>query len=132
MLPRELDGVRSSQARREAEAALAEVGVSEISSRFPEDLSGGQQQRIAIARALVGSRRLILADEPTGSLDSATGDAVMRLIRSRCDDGASAIVVTHDARHAGWADHVLFLRDGRPAGIAASASHAADTVKVAP
>jgi len=132
MLPRELDGVRSSQARREAEAALAEVGVSEISSRFPEDLSGGQQQRIAIARALVGSRRLILADEPTGSLDSATGDAVMRLIRSRCDDGASAIVVTHDARHAGWADHVLFLRDGRPACIAASASHAADTVKVAP
>jgi putative ABC transport system ATP-binding protein len=111
-LPRELDGVRARRARREAMAALEEVGVGDLGARFPDDMSGGQQQRVAIARALVGQRRLVLADEPTGALDSATGEAVMALLRSRCDAGAAGVLVTHDARDAAWADRVVFLRDG--------------------
>ncbi|WP_207709648.1 ABC transporter ATP-binding protein [Actinomadura macrotermitis] len=113
MLPRELDGVRARQARREAVMALREVGVAELADRFPEDMSGGQQQRVAIARALVGDRRLVLADEPTGALDSRTGEDVMRILRARCDAGAACLMVTHESRHAAWADRVVFLRDGR-------------------
>ena len=75
-------------------------------------MSGGQQQRVAIARALVGDRRLVLADEPTGALDSQTGEAVLRLLRARVDAGAAGVLVTHEARHAAWADRVVFLRDG--------------------
>ena len=112
-LPRELDGASARSARREALVALEEVGIPELADRFPDDMSGGQQQRVAIARALVGERRLVLADEPTGALDSTTGEAVMALLRSRCDAGAAGVLVTHDARHAAWADRVVFLRDGR-------------------
>ena len=112
-LPRELDGVRSRAARREALVALEEVGIVELADRFPDDMSGGQQQRVAIARALVGERRLVLADEPTGALDSTTGEAVMALLRQRCDQGAAGVLVTHDARHAAWANRIVFLRDGR-------------------
>jgi putative ABC transport system ATP-binding protein len=112
-LPRELDGIPVRTARAEAQQALAEVGLDGVGDRFPADLSGGQQQRIAIARALVGGRRLILADEPTGALDTATGDEVLRVLRARCDAGAAALVVTHNARHAAWADRVVFLRDGQ-------------------
>ena len=112
-LPRELDGVRHRAARREALVALDEVGIAELADRFPDSMSGGQQQRVAIARALVGQRRLVLADEPTGALDSTTGEAVMALLRRRCDEGAAGMLVTHDARHAAWADRVVFLRDGR-------------------
>ena len=83
-----------------------------LADRFPDDLSGGEQQRVAIARAFVGSRQLLLADEPTGALDSVTGEAVMRLMRGHCDRGHTAVLVTHDAAHAGWADRVVFLRDG--------------------
>ena len=75
-------------------------------------MSGGQQQRVAIARALVGERRLVLADEPTGALDTETGEDVLRLLRARCDAGAAGVLVTHEARHAAWADRVVFLRDG--------------------
>ncbi len=112
-LPRELDGVPARKARKEAGEALDEVGIPELADRFPDDMSGGQQQRVAIARALVGERRLVLADEPTGALDSASGEAVMALLRARCDAGAAGVLVTHDARHAAWADRVVFLRDGR-------------------
>jgi putative ABC transport system ATP-binding protein len=111
-LPRELDGVRGRQARAEATAALEELGVAELSDRFPDEMSGGQQQRVAIARALVGPRRLLLADEPTGALDSATGEEILRVLRARCEAGAAGVLVTHDARHAAWADRVVFLRDG--------------------
>ncbi|MBV1848594.1 ABC transporter ATP-binding protein [Catellatospora tritici] len=111
-LPLELDGVSARKARPQAEAALAEVELSGYADRFPDEMSGGQQQRVAIARALVGQRRLVLADEPTGALDSQTGEAVLRLLRARVDAGAAAVLVTHEARHAGWADRVVFLRDG--------------------
>jgi len=112
MLPLELDGSRASAARRAAAAALAEVGVGELADRFPEQMSGGQQQRVAIARALVGDRRLVLADEPTGALDSETGESVLRVLRARVDAGAAGLLVTHEARHAAWADRVVFVRDG--------------------
>ena len=112
-LPRELDGARQTIAREEALAALDELGVAELADRFPDDMSGGQQQRVAIARAVIGERRLVLADEPTGALDSGTGEAVLRLLRRRVDAGAAGVLVTHEARAAAWADRVLFLRDGR-------------------
>ncbi|MCW3844904.1 ABC transporter ATP-binding protein [Micromonospora yasonensis] len=111
-LPLELDGVGLRAARRAALAALDEVGVAGLGDRFPDQMSGGQQQRVAIARALVGERRLVLADEPTGALDSQTGEAVLQLLRRRVDAGAAGVLVTHEARHAGWADRVVFLRDG--------------------
>jgi putative ABC transport system ATP-binding protein len=111
-LPLELDGLSVRKARQLAVAALSEVDLDGYAQRFPDEMSGGQQQRVAIARALIGERRLVLADEPTGALDSQTGEAVLRLLRSKVDDGAGAVLVTHDARHAAWADRVVFLRDG--------------------
>ncbi len=112
-LPLELDGMSLRQTRRHAQAALAEVGLEDLGPRFPDEMSGGQQQRVAIARALVGDRRLVLADEPTGALDSQTGEAVLKLLRARVDAGAAGVLVTHEARHAAWADRVVFLRDGQ-------------------
>ena len=120
-LPLELDRVRTKDAATAAAAALDEVGLDGLGERFPDDLSGGQQQRVAIARALVGERSLILADEPTGALDSETGENILALIRARCDRGAAALLVTHEARHAGWADRVVFLRDGTVVDEAGSA-----------
>ena len=111
-LPRELDGERTRAARAAARVALEEVGIGDLADRFPDEMSGGQQQRVAIARAIVGERRLILADEPTGALDSETGEDILRLLRTRCDAGAAGVLVTHEARHAAWADRVVFLRDG--------------------
>jgi putative ABC transport system ATP-binding protein len=112
-LPLELEGMRPGPARDQALAALERVGLAKLVDRFPDDLSGGEQQRVAIARAVVGERRLLLADEPTGALDSVTGESVMRLLRDACDHhGAAGVLVTHDAAHAAWADRVVFLRDG--------------------
>jgi putative ABC transport system ATP-binding protein len=136
-LPLELDGKPLPRAQAEALDALASVGLAELGDRFPDDLSGGEQQRVAIARALVGGRRILLADEPTGALDSMTGESVMRLLRVHCDRGGTAILVTHDAAHAAWADRVVFLRDGRvvdearPAPNPELATHAA-TAPAAP
>ncbi len=112
-IPLELDGRPLDEARAAAQAALASVGLASLADRFPDDLSGGEQQRVAIARALVGGRQILLADEPTGALDSITGESIMRLLRAHCDGGGTAILVTHDAAHAAWADRVVFLRDGR-------------------
>jgi len=111
-LPRELDGVGARTAAALAREALAEVGIPDLAGRYPDEMSGGQQQRVAIARAIVGERRLILADEPTGALDTETGEEILRLLRARCDAGAAGVLVTHEARHAAWADRVVFLRDG--------------------
>ncbi len=112
-LPLELDGVRVKAARAAALEALARLDLAERAERFPDELSGGESQRVAIARAVVGERHLLLADEPTGALDSVNGEAVMRLLRSACRDGVAGVVVTHDAQLASWADRVVFLRDGR-------------------
>jgi putative ABC transport system ATP-binding protein len=112
-LPLELDGWKTKRARRAALDALTVVDLADRASHYPSDLSGGQQQRVAIARAVVGGRQLILADEPTGALDSATGELVLKMLRNRVDAGAGGILVTHDARHAAWADRIVFLRDGR-------------------
>lgn len=111
-LPLELAGMSPRKARKCAQHALSEVDLRGCDDRFPDEMSGGQQQRVAIARALIGERRLVLADEPTGALDSVTGEAVLRLLRSKVDDGAAGVLVTHEARHAAWADRVVFLRDG--------------------
>jgi putative ABC transport system ATP-binding protein len=122
-LPLELDGVRMSAARREGLVALGAVGMEDLAGAYPGDLSGGQQQRVAIARAVVGGRQVILADEPTGALDSLTGELVMKILRARVDAGAACVLVTHEARHAAWADRIVFVRDGRvvddsrPAGV---------------
>ena len=112
-LPLELDGVSAKKARAAGIQALDELGLSDQASRFPDELSGGERQRVAIARALVGDRRLLLADEPSGALDSVNGEAVMRLLHAACKRGVAAVVVTHDAQLASWADRVVFLRDGR-------------------
>jgi putative ABC transport system ATP-binding protein len=112
-MPLELDGMRARDARAAASTALAHLGVDDLADRFPDDLSGGERQRVAIARAVVGERSLLLADEPTGALDSVNGETVMRLLREVCHRGAAGVVVTHEAHMASWADRVVFLRDGR-------------------
>ncbi|MEY4424235.1 MAG: hypothetical protein RLZZ258_1338 [Actinomycetota bacterium] len=111
-LPLELDGEKRSKARAAALEALKTMGIEELAKRFPDEISGGQRQRVAIARSIVGPRKVILADEPTGALDSRTGEAVIRALRSRIDAGAGGILVTHDAKNAAWADRILIIRDG--------------------
>jgi len=111
-LPLELDGVRAKDARAPGLTALEELDVAEHADRYPDELSGGERQRVAIARAIVGERGLLLADEPTGALDSVNGDAVMRLLRAATQRGVAGVVVTHEAHLASWADRVVFLRDG--------------------
>jgi len=118
-LPLELDGVGLAEARGLAEVALAEVGLGAMVDRYPDELSGGEQQRTAIARGLVGPRSVLLADEPTGALDEATSESVLRVLRDRCDQGAAALLVTHEPAYAAWADRVVRLRDGRVEGISA-------------
>ena len=112
-LPLELEGARRLQARRLALEAMELLGVTPCADRFPDELSGGERQRTAIARAIVGERPLLLADEPTGALDSVNGETVMRLLRGACQRGVAGVVVTHEAQFASWADRVVFLRDGR-------------------
>jgi putative ABC transport system ATP-binding protein len=112
-LPLELDGVPSKAARATALEAMAELEVADHANRYPDELSGGERQRVAIARAIVGERGLLLADEPTGALDSVNGEAVMRLLRVATQEGVAGVVVTHEAQLASWADRVVFLRDGR-------------------
>jgi putative ABC transport system ATP-binding protein len=112
-LPLELDGTNARTARVAAMEALDRLGLRQRADRFPDDLSGGERQRVAIARAVVGDRHLLLADEPSGALDSVNGEAVMRLVRETCQGDVAGVVVTHDAQLASWADRVIFLRDGR-------------------
>jgi putative ABC transport system ATP-binding protein len=111
-LPLELDGVPSKAARATGLEAMAELDVADRAGRYPDELSGGERQRVAIARAIVGERGLLLADEPTGALDSVNGEAVMRLLRAATQRGIAGVVVTHEAQLASWADRVVFLRDG--------------------
>ncbi len=99
-LPLELDGLSPAQCREAAEEALSEVGLDGTIDRFPEEISG-EAQRVAIARALIGPRKVLLADEPTGALDTSTGEEIMKVLRARIDAGASGILVTRD-RVRGW------------------------------
>jgi len=112
-LPLELDGVPARKACGAGMAALEELGLAHRAAHYPDELSGGERQRVAVARAVVGDRHLLLADEPSGALDSTNSEAVMRLILTACHRGVAAVVVTHDAQLASWADRVVFLRDGR-------------------
>ena len=114
-LPLELDGVAAKAAQAVGLKALNELGLADRASWFPDELSGGERQRVAIARAVVGERHLLLADEPSGALDSVHAEQVMRLIRAACGRGVAGVIVTHDAQLASWADRVIFLRDGRMA-----------------
>jgi putative ABC transport system ATP-binding protein len=121
-LPLELDGMSARRARAAGLAALERLGLTGQAARYPDELSGGERQRVAIARATVGERRLLLADEPSGALDSANADAVMRLVHDACKNGGmAAVVVPHDAHLSSWADRVMVLRDGRVTGQDAAA-----------
>jgi putative ABC transport system ATP-binding protein len=111
-LPLELDGISIRRARAAGKRALEDLGLAERAGQYPDQLSGGERQRVAIARAVVGDRHLLLADEPSGALDSVNSEAVMRLVHEACKRGVAAVVVTHDAQLASWADRVVFLRDG--------------------
>jgi putative ABC transport system ATP-binding protein len=112
-LPLELDGLSTKKAHLAGIAALEELGLGDRATHYPDELSGGERQRVAIARAIVGERSLLLADEPSGALDSSNGEAVMRMILAACHRGVAAVVVTHDAQLAAWADRVVFIRDGQ-------------------
>ncbi|HUP16084.1 MAG TPA: ABC transporter ATP-binding protein [Acidimicrobiia bacterium] len=112
-LPLELDGIGARAAWATGLESLESLGLSDRADHFPDQLSGGERQRVAIARAIVGNRHLLLADEPSGALDSANSEAVMRLLRAACKGGVAGVVVTHDAQLASWADRVVFIRDGR-------------------
>ncbi len=111
-LPLELDGVPARRARAAGMAALEQLGLASRAGHYPDQLSGGERQRASGARAVVGDRRLLLADEPSGALDSVNGEAVMDLIGAACDRGVAALVVTHDAHLAARANRIVSIKDG--------------------
>ena len=112
MLPLAAAGLRDAEQGRLASEALSRVGLGDKTGRLPRDLSGGEQQRVAIARAIVNHPPLILADEPTGCLDSATGETIMALFLELKRAGLAIFMVTHDRTIAGYADRVVMMRDG--------------------
>jgi putative ABC transport system ATP-binding protein len=113
MLPTIYAGVPRADRAALAQQALAQVGLGERSHHRPNELSGGQQQRVAIARALINSPPILLADEPTGALDSRTGEEILALFKRLRDDGHTVILITHDGEVAEHADRVVHIRDGR-------------------
>src|SRR5512132_2321854 len=112
-LPLTYRGMPSSERKRRVQEALERVGMSHRMKHYPSQLSGGQQQRVAVARALSGDPLILLADEPTGNLDSANGEAVMDLLRDLHRNGATICMVTHDPRYARFAERTIHLFDGR-------------------
>jgi putative ABC transport system ATP-binding protein len=112
-LPLAYAGIGKREARRRARTKLEQTGLGELAHRLPNQLSGGQQQRVAIARALVMEPSLVLADEPTGNLDTANGDAVMEMLAGVTQAGTTIIMVTHSEAHARRADRVVYMLDGR-------------------
>jgi putative ABC transport system ATP-binding protein len=112
-LPMVYAGIKSTERQARATAALARVGLAERMDHTPAELSGGQQQRVAIARALVNSPQLILADEPTGALDSQTSEDIMRLLTELNGQGMTVVLVTHEHDVAAWARRRIVFRDGR-------------------
>lgn len=113
MLPLRARGIGDREASHEAEAMLATVGLGELGRRMPTQLSGGQKQRVGIARALVGGRSTLLADEPTGALDSENSKTVFSLLRSVTSQGVTVIIATHDPLARDIADRIVQMRDGR-------------------
>jgi len=107
------DGVSKQERRERSMEALNRVGMAHRIKHFPSQLSGGQQQRVAVARALVGNPSILLADEPTGNLDSKNGEAVMALLAELHAGGATICMVTHDPRYADFADRKVFMFDGQ-------------------
>jgi putative ABC transport system ATP-binding protein len=116
LLPALVNGERPAHYATRVDELLGRVGLGDRAAHLPTELSGGEQQRVAIARALLRRPRLVLADEPTGNLDSKAGSSVMRLLRSVVDEGQTVVMVTHDPGAAALADRVVFLRDGEIAG----------------
>jgi putative ABC transport system ATP-binding protein len=113
-IPLILDGVPRPQALKRADEALSRVGLAERGSHRPSELSGGEQQRAALARALVAQPAVVLADEPTGNLDSRSSDEMVQMLRQTVDEWKQTIIlVTHDPRVAAYADRIVFLKDGR-------------------
>jgi putative ABC transport system ATP-binding protein len=112
-LPLTYRGMPGSERKKAVMEALEKVGMSHRVKHYPSQLSGGQQQRVAVARALAGSPSVLLADEPTGNLDSANGEAVMDLLRGLHRNGATIVMVTHDPRYAKFADRTIHMFDGR-------------------
>lgn len=112
-LPLTYRGMSSSERKERVQEALERVGMSHRTKHYPSQLSGGQQQRVAVARAIVGKPLILLADEPTGNLDSKNGEAVMSLLKELHADGATICMVTHDPRYAQYAERTIALFDGR-------------------
>jgi putative ABC transport system ATP-binding protein len=112
-LPLTYRGMSGAERKKRSHEALERVGMLHRVKHYPSQLSGGQQQRVAVARALVGDPSILLADEPTGNLDSANGEAVMDLLRELHRGGATICMVTHDPRYAKYADRNIHLFDGR-------------------
>ena len=112
-LPLTYRGMPSSERKKAVIEALEKVGMSHRIKHYPSQLSGGQQQRVAVARALAGSPSVLLADEPTGNLDSVNGEAVMGLLKELHNNGATIVMVTHDPRYASFADRTIHMFDGR-------------------
>jgi putative ABC transport system ATP-binding protein len=112
-LPLTYRGMGSAERKKRVQEALERVGMSHRMKHYPSQLSGGQQQRVAVARALGGDPAILLADEPTGNLDSANGEAVMNLLKDLHRNGATICMVTHDPRYAQFADRTIRLFDGR-------------------
>jgi putative ABC transport system ATP-binding protein len=112
-LPLTYRGMSAAERKRRVTEALEEVGMSSRAKHYPPQLSGGQQQRVAVARAVAGDPAILLADEPTGNLDSSNGEAVMDLLQELHQNGATICMVTHDPRYAAYADRSVELLDGR-------------------
>ncbi|MEO5814741.1 MAG: ABC transporter ATP-binding protein [Gemmatimonadaceae bacterium] len=116
-LPLSYRGMSDNERARRVRAALDRVGMSHRAKHYPAQLSGGQQQRVAVARAVAGEPLILLADEPTGNLDSTNGEAVMQLLKTLNDDGATICMVTHDARYERHADRTVHIFDGRVSAL---------------
>ena len=128
--PMQFAGVNSAERKQQARTLLGQVGLDNRADHRPTELSGGQQQRVAIARALVNNPSLILADEPTGNLDTSSGAAVMQLLSDLHNAGRTVLVVTHDPRMTRFATHKIFLLDGREVSEAEYQSAALESAQV--
>ncbi|WP_434030674.1 ABC transporter ATP-binding protein [[Pseudomonas] boreopolis] len=126
------DDLRKSQRRTAAIEALERVGMTHRAKHYPAQLSGGQQQRVAVARALVGKPSILLADEPTGNLDSRNGESVMQLLKELHQAGSTICMVTHDPRYANWADRQISMLDGKIVGGSAADRESDPNFSMAP